>query len=247
MAYHQFAYYYDDLNSEADYDRLAREIKNHLWAHGIQHGIVADLGCGTGELSLRLADYGYDMIGVDASEDMLTVFRDKLTEQGRGDMLLLHQPLEALDLYGTVRAAVSSFDTLNHLPQKAVRQAIRHVSLFLEPGGLFLFDANTPYKHRAVLADAAFEVEGQGGLHCLWRNHFLPEENATEITIEIWEGEEYLCRETFFEYVYTLDFWQETLEKNGLKILEILDGESFSALSDTSERFWVVAAKEKPE
>ena len=77
MAYNEFAYFYDELNSEADYDALYRYVTDELAAHGIRDGILADLGCGTGDLTLMLAQAGYDVIGIDRSEEMLSVLREK--------------------------------------------------------------------------------------------------------------------------------------------------------------------------
>ena len=77
MAYNEFAYFYDEFNGEADYDALYSHIHSQLEAHGIRDGILADLGCGTGELTLMLTQAGYDMIGIDQSEEMLCVVRDK--------------------------------------------------------------------------------------------------------------------------------------------------------------------------
>ena len=112
MAYNEFAYFYDELNSEADYDALYRYVTDELAAHGIHDGILADLGCGTGDLTLMLAQAGYDVIGIDRSEEMLSVLREKADELDMtGRILLLRQDLLSLDLYGTIRAAVSTFDT----------------------------------------------------------------------------------------------------------------------------------------
>ena len=109
MAYNEFAYFYDEFNGEADYDALYTQIHAKLEAHGIHDGIVADLGCGTGELTLMLTQAGYDMIGIDQSEEMLCVVRDKAEQLGlSGRLLLLRQDLLKLDLYGTIRAAVST-------------------------------------------------------------------------------------------------------------------------------------------
>ena len=82
MAYNEFAYFYDEFNGEADYDALYAHIRAELQAHGIQDGILADLGCGTGELTLMLTQAGYDMIGIDQSEEMLCVVRDKAEQLG---------------------------------------------------------------------------------------------------------------------------------------------------------------------
>ena len=117
MAYNEFAYFYDEFNGEADYEALYAHIKKELEAHGIHDGILADLGCGTGELTLMLTQAGYDMIGIDQSEEMLCVVRDKAEQLGlSGRLLLLQQDLLKLDLYGTIRGAVSTFDTFNHIP-----------------------------------------------------------------------------------------------------------------------------------
>ena len=94
MAYNEFAYFYDEFNGEADYDALYSQIHTKLETHGIHDGIVADLGCGTGELTLMLTQAGYDMIGIDQSEEMLCVVRDKAEQLGlSGRLLLLRQDL----------------------------------------------------------------------------------------------------------------------------------------------------------
>ena len=143
MAYNEFAYFYDEFNGEADYDALYAHIHKELTAHGIADGILADLGCGTGELTLMLTQAGYDMIGIDQSEEMLCVVRDKAEQLGlSGRLLLLQQDLLKLDLYGTIRGAVSTFDTFNHIPD--LDTAIANAGFFMEEGGVFLFDMNTP-------------------------------------------------------------------------------------------------------
>ena len=118
MAYQEFAYFYDEFNGAADYDALFAYVTGELKAHGIQDGIVADFGCGTGELTLMLAQAGYDMIGIDVSEEMLSVLRDKADALGLPltNPMLLCQDLLQLDLYGTIRAA----DGLKLYSQSAV-------------------------------------------------------------------------------------------------------------------------------
>ena len=133
MAYNEFAYFYDEFNGEADYDALYGYITDELKAHGITDGILADLGCGTGDLTLMLTQAGYDVIGIDRSEEMLSVLREKADELGlTGRLLLLKQDLLDLDLYGTIRAAVSTFDTYSHIgPQENFEKAIRKAAYFM--------------------------------------------------------------------------------------------------------------------
>ena len=168
MAYNEFAYFYDEFNGAADYDALYEHIQNELNAHGIRDGILADLGCGTGELTLMLTQAGYDMIGIDQSEEMLCVVRDKAEQLGlSGKLLLLRQDLLKLDLYGTIRGAVSTFDTFNHIPD--LDTAIANAGFFMEKGGVFLFDMNTPYKHKNVLGENTFTFEEEDAC-CVWKN-----------------------------------------------------------------------------
>ena len=204
MAYNEFAYFYDEFNGEADYDALYAHIHAKLKEHGIHDGILADLGCGTGELTLMLTQAGYDMIGIDQSEEMLCVVRDKAEQLGlSGRLLLLRQDLLKLDLYGTIRGAVSTFDTFNHIPD--LDTAIANAGFFMEKGGVFLFDMNTPYKHQNVLGDNAFTFEEEDAA-CVWRNHYDAANRRVEITVDIdyhETGEHF--HEQFCEYTYDLD------------------------------------------
>ena len=242
MAYNEFAYFYDEFNGEADYEALYAQVKARLDAHGISSGILADLGCGTGELTLMLAQAGYDMIGIDQSEEMLCVVRDKAEQLGlSGGLLLLQQDLCALDLYGTIRGAVSTFDTLNHIPD--LDKAIANAAFFMEKGGVFLFDMNTPYKHQAVLGENVFTFEEEDA-RCVWRNHYDPDARRVTITVDIdyqETGEHF--HEEFFEYTYTLEEITAALEKNGFTLESVCDGESFGPLTEESERYFFCAVK----
>ena len=186
MAYNEFAYFYDEFNGEADYDALYGYITDELKAHGITDGILADLGCGTGDLTLMLTQAGYDVIGIDRSEEMLSVLREKADELGlTGRLLLLKQDLLDLDLYGTIRAAVSTFDTYSHIgPQENFEKAIRKAAYFMERGGVFIFDLNTPYKHRHILAGQTFDIEAEDA-ECHWSNRYDETAQRVDITINI--------------------------------------------------------------
>ena len=189
-----------------------------------------------------LAQAGYDMIGIDQSEEMLCVVRDKAEQLGlSGGLLLLQQDLCALDLYGTIRGAVSTFDTLNHIPD--LDKAIANAAFFMEKGGVFLFDMNTPYKHQAVLGENVFTFEEEDA-RCVWRNHYDPDARRVTITVDIdyqETGEHF--HEEFFEYTYTLEEIKAALEKNGFTLESVCDGESFGPLTEESERYFFCAVK----
>ena len=243
MAYNEFAYFYDEFNGAADYDALYAHIRRELDAHGVRDGILADLGCGTGELTLMLTQAGYDMIGIDQSEEMLCVVRDKAEQLGlSGRLLLLRQDLLQLDLYGTIRGAVSTFDTFNHIAD--LDRAIANAAFFMEKGGVLLFDMNTPYKHRQVLGENVFTFEEEDA-RCVWRNHYNEAGGRVEITIEIdyhETGEHFY--EQFCEYTYPLDAIRAALGRHGFVLESVCDGESFGPLTETSERYFFCAVKQ---
>ena len=243
MAYNEFAYFYDEFNGEADYDALYAHIHKELTAHGIADGILADLGCGTGELTVMLTQAGYEMIGIDQSEEMLCVVRDKAEQLGlSGRLLLLQQNLLKLDLYGTIRGAVSTFDTFNHIQD--LDTAIANAGFFMEEGGVFLFDMNTPYKHQQVLGENAFTFEEEDA-SCVWRNHYSAEDRRVEITVDIdyrETGEHF--HEQFYEYTYDLAAIRAALERHGFVLESVCDGETFGQLTEESERYFFCAVKQ---
>lgn len=246
MAYNEFAYFYDELNSAADYDALFSYVMQELKSHGISDGILADLGCGTGDLTLMLTQAGYDVIGIDRSEEMLSVLREKADELGlMGRLLLLRQDLLELDLYGTIRAAVSTFDTYNHIgPVERFEEAIRKAAYFMERGGVFLFDLNTPYKHRYILAGETFDIEAEDA-QCHWTNQYDDATGCVDISIDITytdTGEHF--QETFREYSYPLEKVQALLERYGFAVARICDGEDFGPVRPDSPRWIITAVKQ---
>ena len=138
--YGDFAYYYDMLTENVDYEERSNYISGLLAENGVGKGILLDLACGTGTMSFLLSDKGYDVIGVDASEEMLSVAQEKKMESEK-DIMFLCQRMEELDLFGTINAAICTLDSINHITdEEIVRKAFSKVSLFMEDKGLFIFD-----------------------------------------------------------------------------------------------------------
>ena len=156
MSYGIFSSVYDILTENVEYEKIADKICSLLHRNGVDGGLLLDLGCGTGTLSFLLEQKGYDIIGVDASEDMLMVANEKKYDENSSAMFLC-QKGEELDLYGTIDCAVSSLDTINHIDSlEKIEKAFSLVSLFMNMGGIFIFDMNTPYKHEKILGDNTF-------------------------------------------------------------------------------------------
>jgi len=122
-AYTDFAVVYDTFMDQAPYEKWCERVKGILTRFGIREGLVLDLGCGTGTLTQLLAGAGYDMIGVDSSEDMLRIALDKRSRSGQ-DILYLLQDMREFELYGTVAAVVSLCDSLNYLLSEEEYQAL---------------------------------------------------------------------------------------------------------------------------
>jgi len=230
-AYGEIASFYDLLTGNVNYDAYSEYIAEKLKENNIE-GLILDAGCGTGTLLSRIRAYGYDMIGVDICPEMLSVADAKQT-----GALLLQQDLSELDLYGTVSGAISTLDVINHFSSELLlKRFLSRLSLFMEEGGVFIFDLNLPYKHETVLADNTF-VFDYGSCVLVWQNKLLGSRLLIEMDlfIEAENGSYIRKREKFWEYTYTPERIKALLEPD-FEILEVLDGESFSALSETSER-----------
>lgn len=246
MAYNEFAYFYDEFNGAADYDALFAYIQNELRAHGVTGGILADLGCGTGDLTLMLTQAGYDVIGIDRSEEMLSVLREKADELDlTGRLLLLRQDLLELDLYGTIRAAVSTFDTYSHIgPLDRFEQAIRKAAYFMEKDGVFIFDLNTPYKHQHILAGQTFDIEAEDAL-CHWTNQYDEATGRVDISIDItYHDTAEQFHESFCEYSYPLETVETLLQRYGFAVARVSDGEEFGPVRPDSPRWIITAVKQ---
>ena len=246
MAYQEFAWFYDEFNSEADYDALFAYVTGELRSHGVENGILADFGCGTGDLTLMLSQAGYDVIGIDRSEEMLSVLREKADELGlTGKILLLRQDLTQLDLYGTIRAAVSTFDTYNHIgPLDRFVKALHNAAFFMEKDGVFVFDLNTPYKHRWVLAGQTFSFEEENA-SCRWSNRYEEGCGRVDISLDLDDhetGEHF--HEEFSEYSYELETVTALLAQCGFAVARVADGEDFGPVRADSQRLIITAIKQ---
>ena len=169
VAYGPLAERYDRLTLDVPYEQLCNYYETALKHSCRAVHTVLDLGCGTGTLSLLLARRGYELISVDASADMLSVFQPKLWDLPEGTVapLLLCQRAEELDLYDTVDAAICCLDGFNYLPPDTLQEVIRRLHLFLNPGGVLAFDILSP-EHLRSLDGQCFVDEDEDTL-CLWR------------------------------------------------------------------------------
>lgn len=243
--YDVIARYYDQFTQDVDYDGRAQYISELLKRSEIGCRTVLDLACGTGSLTVRLAQLGYDMIGVDNSEDMLSLARMK---QEGGDILWLCQEGEELDLYGDIDCAICTLDSVNHiLDFDELVRVFKRVSLFMNKGGRFIFDVNTAYKHRTVLGDNSFVWEDDG-VFCAWQNELDEDTNTVVMQLDFFvEGAEGYERETQYvtERAYSRQEILNALQMSGFELVEEYEDMTFDAPKENSERIFYVARNVK--
>ena len=245
-AYTGFAEVYDLFMDQVPYEKWSRRITEILKEYGIPDGLVLDLGCGTGSMTELLADAGYDMIGVDASEEMLELACEKRVGSGH-DILYLLQDMREFELYGTVRAIVSVCDSLNYITEEEdLLQVFRLVWNYLDPDGVFFFDMNTIYKYKEMLGETTIAENREEGSF-IWENYYDPEEqlNQYDLTLYVQDEDDRYVRfeETHIQKAYALERVLELLEKAGLKAEQIFDSDTGEAVMETTGKFCVVARK----
>ena len=237
--YTDFSNVYDLFMDNVPYEKWAEDITVILRENGIEDGLVLDLGCGTGTLTELLYNAGYDMIGIDASEDMLAEAREKqymsmtyddgdlggLEEAIEPGILYLCQDITEFELYGTVRAIVSTCDTLNYItePEK-LRSVFRLVNNYIEPDGVFIFDMNAPEKYEEVLADNVF-AENREDASFIWENSYDRESRINEyaLTLFIRDEETELYEKTeelHYQRAYDRDEIADILRESGFEIIK---------------------------
>lgn len=248
MSYGVFSEFYDALTANVSYDKVSQVLSSLLTRYGKSRGLLLDLACGTGSVSVRLAEKGYEVIGVDLSPEMLSEAQNKAYSAGQ-NILFLCQDMTKLDLYGTVDAAVCTLDGLCHLPdEESVFAALQKVSLFMNPGGVFLFDVNSVYKHRAVLGNNTF-VYDTDDVYCVWQNTLLSDGVTVQMDLDFFEptsdeGDYVRQSERFTERAYPRETLENLLKKAGFTVLDVFDGYSGMPAHDTSERLLFAVRKD---
>lgn len=252
-SYGGFASVYDLFMDETPYEAWSSYIKGILKEAGINQGIILDLGCGTGTLTEALAQAGYDMIGVDYSEEMLSVAMDKKAASGL-DILYLCQDMRRFELYGTVAAAVSICDSINYITEpEELLQVFSLVNNYLDPGGIFLFDFNTDYKYREIIGDAVIAENREEGSF-IWENSYDEESRINEYDLTVFKpadakgaGENRLfekIEEVHYQKGYELAEIKELIEKSGMIFEKALDADTHEAVTKQSERIYVLAREQ---
>lgn len=257
MNYENFAAFYDSLTENVEYPLRAARIHHIVESEIRTEGrILLDLACGSGSMSEEMAKLGYDVIGVDNSPAMLSAAMDKKYESGL-PIQYLCQDMREIDMFGTVDVTICTLDSLNHLPSlEDVAQVFRRVSLFAQPGGLFIFDMNTIYKHHEILDDRTFIYDTES-VFCVWENHLKEGTHIVEMQLTFFEkdGDAYFrSDEIITENAYTTEEITQAIRDAGLLLCGIYDADEnlttpqeLSAPTETTQRLLFVTRKPELE
>ena len=247
--YEEFASVYDQVMDNIPYEKWFTVLRQYLIDHGMEQGCICDIGCGTGVMTELFAAAGYDMIGVDCSEDMLALAQQR-REKNQSTVMYLHQDMMELTLMEPVEALISVCDSMNYLLEEEELQAVlSHVWQQLKPGGYFLFDMKTAYCYQQIMGDQTWVSQDEDTSY-IWENYFYEESSINEYTLTIFrrrpDSELFeKIEEAHYQRAYDLKQITEMMQKNGLEVCEILDSSMRSEPTETSERVYIVARKMK--
>lgn len=248
--YGDFAQAYDALTFNVPYDEIAKYY-NDILCSLTNNKKLLDMGCGTGNLTMRMARLGFDVIGQDASPEMLTQAAAKpmraAGEPGGLNIRWICQDMADTELAEPVDAVISTLDSVNHLESAGeIERCFCAAAQALKPGGVFAFDVNTVYKHREILGSNTF-VYDVDGVYCVWQNEFDPSDNGVDIELDLFFEEEDGAYtrgyESFREIALSEGELRRMLKNSGFQIVEIWEYMTKCIPNERSEKLMIAARK----
>lgn len=264
-AYSEFAQVYDLFMDNIPYEEWCDYLVTLLKQHGVSDGLVLELGCGTGNMTEALKRRGYDMIGIDNSEEMLAeaieknmssgtetaAVDDRISEgmkDGLKPALYLCQDMREFELYGTVRAIVSVCDSINYIlePEELI-QVFRLVNNYLDPDGVFIFDLNTRYKYEKILGEQTIGETRED--HCfIWDNYYDISSGINEYILNLFiqgeDGRYDRYEEVHYQRAYDLEEIRQLIEVSGLRWEGAYDAFTMEPVREDSERIYIIAREQ---
>lgn len=240
-AYTGFATVYDRYMDNIPYDDWAQNIKVLFEKYNMPMEIVCDLGCGTGQMTRRLKEMGYDMIGIDVSYDMLM---EAMSQEDSDGILYLCQDMRSFELYGTVGAVISLCDSMNYLADKdELLQVCKLANNYLDPKGLFIFDMKTDSYYKKLGTSTIAENREEGSF--IWENEYNPDTRDNYYYLTIYEENEEGTFDRFEEehmqHAFTVDEVKAAIKESGLELLQVLDVSTMAAPTEDSDRLYFIA------
>ena len=245
-AYHNLAASYDRLTNDVDYEATVDFYYEILKQEGLNPRTAVDLACGTGSVTAILARKGLQVIGVDMSEEMLTEASQKDFDLDPAPWFIC-QSLQELRLPKAVDLAVCALDSLDYITDPAdCKEAIRRTYKYLNPGGIFIFDVNTPEKLRAM--DGQIFLDEDDDVYCVWRGEFDEETNICSYGMDLFQRKGNLWERSFeehCEYAYSADQLVGYLKDAGFTHIRVYGDRRMEAPTEGEQRIYIKARKGK--
>lgn len=261
--YDVFAKYYDELMYDVDYPAIAQYLEEIIKRYSdvkVESGakpLILDLGCGTGEICIEFAQKGYEMIGIDQSVDMLNYALNKSLNKEL-DVLFINQDMTDFELYGTVSAVFCLLDGVNHVTDvNKLKRMFELIVNYLEPGGLFIFDINSPHKLNRILRDKIY-YDVNDELSYIWQSRSSDDEDVIQFDLTFFINSKiednafnkptsanedfYVKRDIYIkERIYDVDFLSGLLDDAGFSCIKVYGNKTFENPSDQEDRIFFVA------
>ncbi|MFD3447665.1 class I SAM-dependent DNA methyltransferase [Microbacteriaceae bacterium 4G12] len=243
MSYERFAFLYDELMSDVPYEKWVEFVERYM-----EHkGSILDLACGTGNITLPLAKKGYNVVGVDLSEDMLAVAQQKLAEVGLF-VPFYQQDMRELDLSQTFDCITIFCDSLNYLlEESSIQETFQKVWEHLRDDGLFLFDVHSLYKMHHLFQNQTYTVNEEDVAliwNCFEGEH--PDSVEHEMTFFVRDEDIYRRFDEFHtQRTYPVESLLAWLEKAGFSVISVTGDFTEAKVTSETERIFI-AAQKKP-
>ena len=243
-AYHELAGSYDRLTNDVDYEAVVAFYNEILHREGVNPRTAVDLACGTGSVALLLARQGLRVTAVDMSEEMLTAAAQKAAAE-ENPLVFACQMLQKLRLPRGVDLAVCALDSLDYiLDPNDCAEAIRRVYKALNPGGIFIFDVNTPEKLRAM--DGQVFLDEDDDVYCVWRGEFDEQTNICSYGMDLFQRRGDVWHRSFEEhreYAYSETQLRGYLKAAGFTNVEVYADRCFEKPREGEQRIYFKARK----
>ena len=243
-AYEALAASYDRLTNDVDYEATVEFYQQILDREGLKPRTAVDLAYGTGSVTAILARKGLEVLGVDLSEEMLTQAVQKVQDMEHPPRFIC-QPLQELQLARGVDLAVCALDSLDYILNPTdCAQAIRRAYKALNPGGIFIFDVNTPEKLRAM--DGQVFLDEDEDVYCVWRGEFDEESNICSYGMDLFQRQGTLWQRSFEEhqeYAYSQEQLVGYLKDAGFGGIAVYGDRRLQPPEEGEQRIYIKARK----
>lgn len=241
-SYKDFARVYDEFMDQTPYDEWLENILAVFHRYQIpENAMVLDLGCGTGKMARRLAGKGYEITAIDNSMDMLEV---AASEEDDGILYVL-QDMVSLELPKQVDAVVSICDCMNYILEKEeLKEVFKRVRRFLKEDGVFMFDMNSHYKYKKVLACNTF-AEDREDASFIWDNFYDEEDRINEYQLSLFiqneQGTYNKYEELHLQKAYEEEEIRTLLLEAGFLNVSTYDAETMKEVKEDTQRIYFIA------